>query len=157
LDANKRVCDDVRKTAGEPTAIKLTPRTAPGGWKADGADLALIDVEVVDADGNRCPTALNQIRFDLTGPAEWRGGIAQATGNGILAKTLPVECGVNRVTIRSTPSAGKVKLKATSEGLRAASVALESQSTSDAAAFSPWHRGRDLPSNLSRGPTPPAR
>jgi len=47
-------------------------------------------------------------------------------------------------------------LKATSQGLRAASVVLQSQPTPDAAAFAPWHRGRDLPSNLSRGATPPA-
>jgi hypothetical protein len=33
--------------------------------KADGADMALVEVEVVDKDGNRCPTALNTIDFQL--------------------------------------------------------------------------------------------
>ena len=59
-------------------------------WRADGADMTLVDVEVVDADGNRCPTALNLIKFDLQGPAEWRGGgIAVGTNNFILSKVLP--------------------------------------------------------------------
>ena len=66
--AGKRVCDDLRKTTGEPAAIKLTPRTAPRGMRADGADLALVDVEVVDADGNRCPTAMNAIQFTSPAP-----------------------------------------------------------------------------------------
>jgi beta-galactosidase len=110
--SGKQVCTDVRKTAGEPSSIKLTPHVGPGGMRADGADLALIDVEVVDAEGNRCPTALNPIHFELTGEAEWRGGIAQGPDNGILATTLPVECGVNRVNVRSTPKAGTVELTA---------------------------------------------
>jgi hypothetical protein len=67
------------KTAGQPVALKLTPHTAPHGMRADGNDMALVDVEVIDADGARCPTALNLIHFSLTGPAEWRGGIAQGS------------------------------------------------------------------------------
>src|SRR5438093_974597 len=98
--------------AGEPAAIRLTPHTGPQGLQADGADLALVDVEVVDAQGNRCPTALNLINFALSGPAEWRGGIASAqTGtrpdNYILSKSLPVEGGVNRVIVRALAQAGK--------------------------------------------------
>jgi len=34
------------------------------------------------------------IHFDLKGPAEWRGGIAQGPENYILSKDLPVEGGV---------------------------------------------------------------
>ena len=105
------------QTAGQPARIQLTVQHAPDGWKADGADLALVTVEVVDADGNRCPTALNTIDFDLSGPAEWRGGIAQGPDNYILSETLPVEGGINRVLIRSTTQAGEISLKATSPGL----------------------------------------
>src|SRR5688572_824254 len=154
--SGKQVCSDVRKTAGDPVAIKLTPRTGPAGLRADGADVALVDVEVVDADGNRCPTALNPITFALSGPAEWRGGIAQAPDNGILATTLPVECGVNRVSIRSTTNAGKIELKATGDGLQAAAVTLESKGFGDAAKLTRWHGDAELKPNLSRGPTPPS-
>ena len=82
--------------------------------------MALIDVEVVDKDGNRCPTALNMINFDLTGPAEWRGGIAQGPENYILSKSLPVEGGVNRVLLRSTTKAGKIVLGERAAGLKSA-------------------------------------
>src|SRR6266446_3318091 len=71
------VCVAAIETAGDPSALKLAALTGPGGLKADGADVALVQVEVVDSEGRRCPTALNTVAFSLTGPAEWRGGIAQ--------------------------------------------------------------------------------
>src|SRR5205823_1367029 len=120
--AGKPICENSKKTAGEPAAIRLTPRTGPHGLQADGADLALVDVEVVDAAGNRCPTALNLVNFALSGPAEWRGGIAQGPDNYILSKSLPVEGGVNRVIVRSLPQAGKISLTATAEGLKPATI-----------------------------------
>ena len=119
---DRKICQTQKKTAGEPAAIRLTPRTSPKGLLADGSDLALVDVEVVDADGNRNPIALNIINFSLSGPAEWRGGIAQGPDNYILSKTLPVECGVNRVIIRSTTKPGKIVLTAKSGNLKPASV-----------------------------------
>ncbi len=87
----------------------------------------MVDVEVVDKDGNRCPTALNLINFTLSGEAEWRGGIAQGEDNYILSKNLPVENGVNRVLIRSTTKAGKIVLKASAENLKSAQIELNSK------------------------------
>ncbi len=58
--------------------------------------------------------------------AEWRGGLAQGPDNYILAKSLPVECGLNRVLVRSTTKAGQVVLSAEAEGLKTASVAFKS-------------------------------
>ncbi|KAL4917573.1 hypothetical protein BDW62DRAFT_201602 [Aspergillus aurantiobrunneus] len=43
-----KVLLDQKKTSGTPIAIRLTPQTAPGGFVANGADIALVDVEVVD-------------------------------------------------------------------------------------------------------------
>jgi beta-galactosidase len=68
------VATDVRRTAGPPVAVRLTPITGPGGLQADGSDLALFDVEAVDAAGERCPTFQGPVRFELEGPATWRGG-----------------------------------------------------------------------------------
>ncbi len=163
-DANgKQVCEDTRKTAGKPAAIRLTPHTGPGGWRADGADLALVDVEVVDAEGNRCPTALDMIGFSLTGPAEWRGGIAagpvdQTTRaiaeNYILSKNLPVEGGVNRVIVRSMPQAGKVALTAKAQGLKPATLNLESRPAPAPDGLSAEMPDAGLASDLGRGPTP---
>src|SRR6266404_1091735 len=74
--SGKAVTQDLKKTAGEPAAIRLSTLTGPNGLQADGFDVALVQIEVVDNKGNRCPTALDMIDFTLTGEAAWRGGIA---------------------------------------------------------------------------------
>jgi hypothetical protein len=152
--AGTKVCEAVKQTTGDAVAVRLTTHTAPNGLKADGADVALIEVEVVDAQGRRCPTNLNMINFELTGPAEWRGGIAQGPDNYILSKSLPVECGVNRVLVRSTPQPGKIALTASSDGLEPAKVEIESHSMPVMNGLSTVLPGEGLPSNLERGPTP---
>ena len=50
------------------------------------------------------------LEFELDGAAEWRGGMAQGPDNYILSTQLPVECGVNRVLIRSLTTPGRIKL-----------------------------------------------
>ena len=50
--SGKPVAEYQLTTAGPAAAIKLTLHTAPGGMVADGEDIALIDVEVVDAKGS---------------------------------------------------------------------------------------------------------
>jgi len=142
------------QTAGNPASLKLTAIKNPTGFKADGADVALVQVEVVDPLGNRCPTALNLINFEIDGPAEWRGGLAQGPDNYILAKKLPVEGGVNRVLIRSTTTAGTINLKAFSDGLKPASIAVETLPVKVQNGLSMQLPADDLTSNLAKGPTP---
>lgn len=149
-----KICESEKRSAGAPVALKLTPLTAPGGLLADGADMALVQVEVVDAKGNRCPTAFNEVSFDLSGPAEWRGGIAQGPENFILAKKLPVECGVNRVLLRSLSQAGSISLRASAERLQSASIELTSKPIVVIDGLSKIHPGAMLPASLKRGPTP---
>ena len=153
--AGRKVCAEQRKTAGEPVAVRLTPRTNPAGTRADGADVALFDVEVVDADGNRCPTALNEIHFDLRGPGEWRGGIAQAPDNGILSRTLPVECGVNRVIVRSTTTPGAIELRASADGLNPDTATVQTKPVAVEGGLARELAGEALAPRLVRGPTPP--
>ena len=124
---NRVISSDSILTAGEPEAIRMKLITGPAGLIANGADLALVEIEVVDAGGRRCPLANDMIHYDLTGNAEWRGGIAQGENNYILAKSFPVECGVNRALIRSTTQAGTIVLKATADGLKPATVEFASQ------------------------------
>lgn len=150
----KKVCEVEKRTAGKPEALRLKSIISPAGLKANGADLALVEVEVIDAQGNRCPTALNAVNFSLEGPAVWKGGIAQGPDNYIGAKDLPVECGVNRVLVRTTTSPGKITLKATSEGLKPSSISLTSKSVKVTDGLSLEMPGDRLPSNLKRGPTP---
>ncbi|KAL4816362.1 hypothetical protein BDW67DRAFT_191000 [Aspergillus spinulosporus] len=153
-NSEEKVLLDEKKTSGAPSSIRLTPRTAPDGIVANGADIALVDVEVVDEDGQRVPIALNEIDFTLSGEATWRGGIAQGPGNYILSQTLPVENGINRVLLRSTTQAGKVSLRAASEGLKSAAITLTTKPISVDSGLSTFIPGKDLQPNLSRGPTP---
>jgi beta-galactosidase len=154
--ANKKVTEDIKKTAGEPAAVRLTVHMGPNGFVADGADIAIVDVEVIDKNGNRCPTALNQVNFALSGEAEWRGGIAQGPDNYVLSKILPVEGGINRVLIRSTTKSGSAILEAHSEGLKSATIQLNSRSFVSTNGLSPQFPSDGLPINLTRGPTPVA-
>ncbi|WP_238387866.1 sugar-binding domain-containing protein [Pararcticibacter amylolyticus] len=151
---NKKLAETSLSTAGISKALKLTVMQHPTGLKADGADMALIQVEVVDSIGRRCPTALDMIHFSLEGPAEWRGGIAQGPENYILSKSLPVECGVNRVLIRSLAAAGTITVSAASEGLESAKVTIRSQPVPVSKGLSVFNPAEGLPSLMKRGPAP---
>ena len=150
----RELCSAELQTAGDPVALRLKAITNPAGFKADAADLALVEVEVIDAQGRRCPTALNLVDFDLTGPAEWRGGIAQGPDNYILSKSLPVECGVNRVLVRSTTTAGKILVTAKAAGLKNAALELTTQPIEVAGGLAAAHPAEGIAPYLKRGPTP---
>ena len=124
---NKIVARDEIETAGEAKAIKLTPHTGPSGLQADGSDVALFDVEVVDAQGRRCPTDEARVDFKVSGPAIWRGGYNSGKINSINNLYLDTECGINRVAIRSTLTPGTITLTASRDGLEPAIVQIESK------------------------------
>ena len=147
------------QTAGSADHIKLTLMQNPdGGMKADGSDLALVQVEIMDKNGLRCPLDNRYIHWTLEGEGEWRGGIGKSPDgdNYILAKDLPVEAGVNRVLVRSTTKAGKIRLVARAKGMKDA--VLEWNTTADAlqrdAGMSRYIASEHLKSVLDRGETP---
>ena len=121
---NKQVCTTQLETAGDPVALRLTEIKRPTPFLADGNDVSIVEVEVVDAKGRRCPAALDMIHYTLEGPGEWRGGMAMGPGNYVLAKSFPVEGGVNRFMIRSATTSGTITVKAKADGLKAASIQL---------------------------------
>ena len=139
------------ETVGEPYQLKLTAIENPEGLKADGADMTLFQVEVLDRQGRRCPLDDHMIHFQLWGEGRWIGGIAarnnqqmqrpdenrpaglldaaatkNVSDNYVRAMNLPVECGVNRVLVRSTTNAGQIHLSAYAEGLRPAYIEVRS-------------------------------
>ena len=117
------------ETAGEPYQLKLTAISNPEGTKADGADMVLVEVEVVDKQGRRCPLDNRMVHFELWGEGRWIGGIATGrSDNYVGAYDLPLECGVNRVLVRSTANAGDICLSAYAEGVRPAYMTLQTQS-----------------------------
>ena len=71
----KIVLTEKRETTGKPESIKLTAdRTT---IDANGEDVAIVRVEVLDGQGRHVPTADNQISFKLTGEGKLIG-----VGNG---------------------------------------------------------------------------
>ena len=152
--AGKEISRYAVNTAGEPASLKLTAIQNPEGFHADGADMTLIQVEVVDKDGQRCPLDNRTIQFTLKGQAEWRGGIAQGKNNHILDTNLPVECGINRALIRSTTTAGKVTLTAQAKGLPSASLTLETVPVKVTGGLSTYLPQATLKGRLDRGETP---
>lgn len=154
LEDGTEVSRNSIKTIGDPKELKLSLIQGPNGTYADGADLALVQIEVVDENGDRCPLANNMVKFDLQGPAEWRGGIAQGKDNYVLSKELPVECGITRVMIRTTDKAGKITLKAETEGLPSNEITFETLPVKVRNGLSSYFPAQNLPSRFDRGETP---
>ena len=150
----KEVSRYMISTVGEPAKLKLTTIQNPEGFHADGADMALIQVEVVDNNGKRCPLDNRTVQFTLKGNAEWRGGIAQGKNNHILDTNLPVECGINRALIRSTTTAGKIILTAKAEGLPTETLTLETVPVKINAGLSTYLPQATLKGKLDKGATP---
>ena len=164
------------ETAGQPCQLKLTALENPEGTKADGADMVLFQVEVLDKEGRRCPLDDRIIHFELSGQATWIGGIAtrnnqalqrpnnhrpeglldaaatkNISDNCVGATTLPVECGINRVLVRTTTLPGDIHLIARAEGLPKAELSVKSEKRERGINNPPQLRSR-----LARGETPTA-
>jgi len=150
----KPVASKEIRTAGEAKELKLTLMHGPLGIHADGADLALIQFEIVDANGQRCPLANDTVTFSTDGPIEWRGGVAQGKDNFVLSKSIPVEAGVNRVMLRSMPKAGLVTVKASAPGFAEKKISFSTQAIDVKDGITGFNPAEGLVSNLDRGETP---
>lgn len=121
------IANDEIVTAGEPARIKLTPVTGPDGLIADGSDIAYVDVEIVDEDGNVCPLDERKINFTLNGNGVFLGGYNSGVDERIVNHKdyVYAECGVNRVFIRSTQTSGTITLTASAEGMQPVDITIE--------------------------------
>ena len=124
----KEIATESKHTVGPAVALKATPITGPasGGLQADGSDVVLVDIEAVDAKGERCPTFQQKVDFTLDGPGIWRGGYNSGKEKSINNTYLDLECGINRVAVRSTRKPGDIVLTAKSEGLKPVSITIPS-------------------------------
>ena len=124
--AGKIVATTSKHTAGPAVALRITPITGPAGLQADGSEIALFDVEAVDAAGRRTPTFQQRVDFELAGPGTWRGGYNSGRINSINHPYLDLEAGINRVAVRAGRTPGKITLTARTEGLKPATVTVAS-------------------------------
>jgi len=108
-----------RETAGAPVRLKLTLET--DDLKANGNDMALIGVTVLDAEGRVVPNAEPTVRFVVSG-----AGALCGTG-GANTDHLPVGCpdrklwqGEGAVAVRAGHTPGECTVIAEAEGLGSA-------------------------------------
>jgi len=116
-----------RVTADAPAGLRL--RSDPAVLRADAEDVAVVTVEVVDAQQQFVPTADVLVKFDLRGPARIIG-----VGNGNpashecdTAKQRLTFNGLCQVLVQATDTAGDIVLTATADGLQVGELKITSQ------------------------------
>jgi beta-galactosidase len=123
--AGKQVAVHEIKTAGTPARIALSPDRAI--LAHDGDDLSFITVRIQDKDGNLCPLADNQVKFQIEGDAAIAG-----VDNGNPATVEPFKAdqrkafnGLALVIVRpAKDKPGHIRITATGEGLQPAATTL---------------------------------
>lgn len=125
--AGKTVAEQVINTAGEPAQIRLTPDRAT--IAADGNDLSFVTVEILDSDGNLCPTAVNEVTFTVEGAGQNEG---VDNGNPISLERFKADsrkamAGKALIIVRNNGKKGDINVKAVSPGLSDATVTLKAK------------------------------
>ncbi len=113
------------ETTGKPAAIRLVPDRAD--LTADGVDVAVVRVEIVDAKGRVVPTANNEVQFTVS------GGTILGVGNGNPSSHEPDRAtrrhafnGLCGVLLQSSTTPGPITLRATARGLASGTAILKS-------------------------------
>jgi beta-galactosidase len=115
------------ETTGQPASLKLT--TMSHGLNANGEDVAVVDVAVMDSAGRIVPTADNLVNFKVTG-----AGYIAGVGNGNPSDHDPDKAnyrhafnGLCVVDVGMANKAGVIRLIAASPGLKSAELELRSE------------------------------
>ena len=157
--ATQVATDEIARTYDAVT-LRLTPHTAVRedadgntvtDWRADGADIAYFDVEVVDKNGNVCALNYDKISFTYSGDGVYLGGYNSGNGAGCFQNTsateglsfyfggakdsvttlgkdyVYAENGTNRIFVRSTRNAGTFTLNASMDGMLPVSASITSE------------------------------
>lgn len=123
----KKWAESTVRTTGPAARVLLAADRA--ALRADGTDLAFVTVTVADREGRAVPRSRNPIRFSVTGPAEIAGvDNGDATSfESFRASERSAYNGLALAILRTRKGqAGAITLKAESEGLAPAEVALQS-------------------------------
>jgi beta-galactosidase len=120
----KVVATDIVKTAGKPAKILL--KADRSEIKPADRDLSFVTVSVVDADGNLCPTAEDEIKFTIDGPGKIAGlDNGDATNHeSFQGSQHKVFNGLGLVVVEAGKTAGEIHLSASAEGLPPAAVSI---------------------------------
>jgi len=111
---DKLVATTQVETTGPPAALKLTPDRAT--IKADGEDVSLVTVTVVDGDGRTVPTADNEVSFEVS-PNARLIGVGNGNPSSLESDQAPRRRAFNGLClaiVQATRQAGPIRLTATS-------------------------------------------
>jgi beta-galactosidase len=127
-DNGKETASQTIKTTGKPMAIRLiADRTE---IKANPNDLSYVRAEIIDSEGNIVPDADDiTVSFDVTG----RGSLAGVgSGNPLDMSSFrqpgkKTWQGICLAIIQPESKTGKIKVRATAEGLKRASITISAK------------------------------
>jgi beta-galactosidase len=115
-----------RETVGGPAKVGLRPDRK--SIQADGEDVSLVEVQVLDKEGRLVPVADNEITFQCSAKGKLIG-----VGNGNPSSHEPDKASKRRAfnglcmaIVQSTQEAGEIRLEASSPGLEPATLVIES-------------------------------
>jgi len=124
---SKIVLTDKRETTGAPAKLVLRPDRQK--ISADGEDLSVIAVEVVDAQGRIMPVASNEVTFEITGAGKLIG-----VGNGDPSCHEPDKGnkrsafnGLCMAFVQANKQAGEIRVAASASGLQSASTVIQAE------------------------------
>ena len=129
--AGNAVAENMIKTAGKPYAVELVADR--NNLQADGKDLSFVTVRVIDKDGNLCPTAQHQLKFDVKGAGSFKA-VCNGDASSLEAFVNPTMKAFNGqlvVVLQSNEKAGDIQLKVSGKNLKTA-TAIVSSSLEDA-------------------------
>jgi beta-galactosidase len=116
---------DKRETTGAPAKLGL--RADRQNIRGDGEDVSIIAVEVQDAEGRIVPTAMNEVRFRLSGTGRLIG-----VGNGDPSchesdkgDRRSAFNGLCMALVQALKQPGEIRLDASADGLEAAALVIE--------------------------------
>jgi beta-galactosidase len=127
VNGGREVATSVLQTVGEPAKLRLTADRSV--VQANGEDLSFVTVEAVDAQGRLQPNVSAEVHFSVSGP-----GTIVAVGNGDVASNEAYQ-GDHRslfngralVIIRTSRTAGSIRLSASAPGMAASEVAIRTE------------------------------
>jgi beta-galactosidase len=124
---NGKVLECTVETTDAPAAIVLEPDRA--SIAADGADVSLVTVKIVDDQGRIAPAATNSVTFKVSSPGQLLG-----VGNGDPSSHEPDKGdqrsafnGLCLAIVQSTHTHGAIAIQADSPGLKSAATIIEAR------------------------------
>jgi beta-galactosidase len=133
----KVVAETKIETSGPPAAVRLSPDRST--ISADGRDLSVVDVSIVDESGGVVALANNLVRFELNGPGKIVG-----VGNGDpsshesdKASERRAFNGFAQVIVQAAQKSGTIELIASSPTLKPAKLKIKTKADKSAESVLP--------------------